>query len=149
MTKVALNGLDIITGSQRCNRITVPEIVKSRIRPANQQTHSRYQLRQLTRHRTRAVSALPAKTLPEHANHFLQAVAWQAVLSRFFSNLINFSKKSRTGHLSTKQRKSTSGFTAGRALLYRVTKIMKIFREKTGGGGFLSVTAHIDIVVFI
>ena len=35
MSEVALNGLDVISGTQRCNRITVPEIVKSRIRPAN------------------------------------------------------------------------------------------------------------------
>ena len=35
MAKVTLNGLDVISGTQRCNRITVPEIVKSRIRPAN------------------------------------------------------------------------------------------------------------------
>ena len=35
MAKVALNGLDVISGSQRCNRITVSEIVKSCIRPTN------------------------------------------------------------------------------------------------------------------
>jgi hypothetical protein len=35
MAKVALNGLDVISGTQRCNRITVPEIVKSCVRPAN------------------------------------------------------------------------------------------------------------------
>ena len=35
MAKVALNGLDIISGTQRCNRITVSEIVKSCVRPAN------------------------------------------------------------------------------------------------------------------
>ena len=118
--------------------------------PSNQSTDTfKISAKAINSTSDRAVSALPAKTLTEHANQFLQAVAWQAVLSRFFSNLINFSKKSRAGHLSTKQRKSTSGFTAGRALLYRVTKIMRIFRKKTGGGGVLSVTAHIDIVVFI
>ena len=35
MAKVTLNSLDVIPGTQRSNSITVPEIMKSCIRPAN------------------------------------------------------------------------------------------------------------------
>ena len=42
---------------------------------------------------------------------------------------------SRATHQALTQRKSPSDITAGRALLYRFTKIMKIFREKTGDNG--------------
>ena len=43
--------------------------------------------------------------------------------------------------------KYTSDITAGRVVLYRVTKIMEIFREKTGDDGLYSVTALINTVV--